>query len=64
VKVGIRQPWVGISDQGKEAVVGILEAGQILWGGMSKWTCRAHRDGDGGTSAYCDRKDNNDCNAA
>ena len=33
-----------VSEQGKEAVVGLLEAGQFFGEGMSEWSDAPHRD--------------------
>ncbi len=38
---------VVISEQGKEAVVGILGARPVLWRRLHEWPFAAHRDDDG-----------------
>ena len=54
---------VVLSDQGKEAVVGILEAGQFFGEGCLKWPCLAHRDDHGVGRMFNHRynKARNDC---
>jgi CRP-like cAMP-binding protein len=51
---------VVLSEQGKEAVVGILETGQFF--GEPQWSCIAHRDddGDGRMSDHDDNQDRDD----
>jgi len=57
---------VVISEQGKEAVVGILEPGQFFGEGCMKRSLAAHRDddGDGRMPGYGDHENGHACGAS